>query len=255
MAPMADTKLADHPLLPARAGEKTLLVPSAARRPIVGPGAVPPEPAGAAAGQAGLFARRTLDVVLATLVLLCLLPLLLVVAALIKLDSPGPILFRQRRLGKDMHPFTVLKLRTMRTDATSEAHMRYIAQLAQAQNGDDGSTLKKLTDDPRVTRVGHTLRRLSIDEVPQLFNVLVGQMALVGPRPAIEYELEHYEPVHFERFDVRPGITGLWQVSGRNALGFQEMLDLDAEYATHATLGTDLRILVRTPRAAIRNAA
>lgn len=210
---------------------------------------------GEALRRAGPTARRALDVAVAALLLLLLLPLLLVLAALIKLDSPGPILFRQRRLGKNMRPFPVLKFRTMRTDATSEAHVRYIAQLAQSPNGGGGSTLKKLTNDPRVTRVGRTLRRLSIDEIPQLFNVLAGQMALVGPRPAIEYELEHYEPVHFERFKVRPGITGLWQVSGRNALGFKDMLDLDAEYASGATLGTDLRILVRTPRAAIRNAA
>ncbi len=252
---MADTKFSNPPPVSAHAAGRDAPTLAEARGPVIVASAAPPVAAGEATRQAGLIARRGLDVVVATLVLLCLLPLLLVVAALIKLDTPGPILFRQRRLGKDMHPFTVLKFRTMRTDATSDAHMRYIAQLAQSQNGGDDSTLKKLTDDPRITRVGRTLRRLSIDELPQLVNVLLGQMALVGPRPAIEYELEHYEPVHFERFQVPPGITGLWQVSGRSALGFTEMLDLDAEYATHATLGTDLKILVRTPRAAIRNAA
>ena len=133
--------------------------------------------------------------------------------------------------------------------------MRYIAQTVRSDAGDDGSPLKKLTDDPRVTRVGRTLRRLSIDEIPQLFNVLAGQMALVGPRPAIDYELEHYEPAHFERFNVRPGITGLWQVSGRSALSFKDMLDLDARYATEGTFGTDVRILARTPLAAVKNSA
>ena len=199
--------------------------------------------------------RRTLDVVVAGILLLLLLPLLLIIAISVKLDSRGPILFRQRRLGKDMHPFTVLKFRTMQTGAAHDLHVRYIAQLATTQNGHDTSELKKLTNDPRVTRVGRVLRRLSLDELPQLLNVLAGRMWLVGPRPAIEYEIQHYEPAHFERFNVRPGITGLWQVSGRNALGFKDMLELDAEYAATATLGKDLRILARTPRAAIRNAA
>lgn len=203
----------------------------------------------------GLLTRRGFDVLVAIVVLLVLLPVLLIVAISIKLDSRGPVLFRQRRLGKDMRPFPVLKFRTMRADATSDLHARYIAELAQAQNGHEASELKKLTNDPRVTRVGRVLRRLSIDEVPQLLNVVAGQMGLVGPRPAIDYEIQHYEPLHFERFNVRPGITGLWQVSGRSAIGFKEMLDLDAQYATTATLGADLRILARTPRAAVRNAA
>ena len=249
MVEMADTQLAQRP--PAAAARQDVRDRAGGGRPAAGAGAADAR----AATHAVRIARRGLDLVVATLVLVFLSPLLLVVAAIIKLDTPGPILFRQRRLGKDMRPFTVLKFRTMRTDTTAEAHMRYIAEAAQAQDGGDGSTLKKLTDAPRVTRVGRTLRRLSIDELPQLFNVHAGQMALVGPRPAIEYELEHYEPSHFERFNVRPGITGLWQVSGRSALGFRDMLDLDAEYATQATLGTDLRILVRTPRAAVRNAA
>lgn len=205
--------------------------------------------------QAAKLARRALDVLIATLVLLCLAPALLVVAALIKLDTPGPVFFRQRRLGKDMRPFTLLKYRTMGTDATPEAHRRYIAEPIRHESGSGGSPLKKLTDDPRVTRVGRTLRRLSIDEVPQLLNVVAGQMALVGPRPAIDYELEHYEPVHFDRFNVRPGLTGLWQVSGRSALSFNDMLYLDAQYAVRPTFATDLRILARTPGAAIRNAA
>ena len=246
---MADAKLADQPAVAGPAAEREAFVLGEA-------GTTPTRRASRAipSWQAALVARRTLDVVVAAGVLLCLLPLLLVVAVLIKLDSPGPVLFRQRRLGKDMRPFTVLKFRTMRTDATSDAHMQYIAAAARSRNG-DGDGLKKLTDDPRVTSLGRKLRRLSIDEVPQLLNVVAGQMALVGPRPAIEYELEHYEPSHFERFKVRPGITGLWQVSGRNALGFKEMLDLDADYAAHRTFGTDVRILARTPAAAVRNSA
>lgn len=206
------------------------------------------------ARRLGAAVQRGLDLAAAVLMLVCLTPLLLVVAVLIKLDSRGPVLFRQRRLGKDMRPFTMVKFRTMRRDATSDRHSRYIAQLASG--GDDGGdSLKKLTNDPRVTRVGRVLRRLSIDELPQLFNVIAGHMALVGPRPALDYEIQYYEAHHFERFRLRPGITGLWQVSGRSALGFKEMLDLDAEYAATATLATKLRILARTPLAAIRNAA
>ena len=247
---MPETKLAQHPTVPSPVAKPDALV-------LAEPGARTARrgAAGEAAAGAARLARRALDVLLASMVLVCLLPVLLLVAALIKLDSPGPVLFRQRRLGRAMRPFTVLKFRTMSTDATSDAHARYIAEACAPQDDRNGSGLKKLTNDPRVTRVGRTLRRLSIDEIPQLFNVLAGQMALVGPRPAIEYELEHYEPSHFRRFNVRPGITGLWQVSGRSALGFKEMLDLDAEYATRATFGSDLRILARTPAAAVRNSA
>jgi lipopolysaccharide/colanic/teichoic acid biosynthesis glycosyltransferase len=205
-------------------------------------------------GRAGQAARRAFDVTAATILVLVLTPLLLLVALLIKLDSPGPVFFRQRRLGRDALPFTILKFRTMVTDAAPDLHSRYIAQLAAGEPGSD-TGLKKLTDDPRVTRLGRTLRKFSIDELPQLFNVIAGHMALVGPRPSIEYELEYYEPAHFARFAVRPGITGLWQVSGRNKTGFKEMLDLDAEYAANATFATDLRILARTPRAAVRDAA
>lgn len=215
---------------------------------------VPEPPLSRAQGPAGA-ARRATDLVAAVLLLVVLAPLLLMVALIIKLDSPGPALFRQRRIGKDRREFTMVKFRTMRTDATCDLHARYVAGLAQEINGAGSTELRKLTNDPRVTRVGRILRRLSVDELPQLLNVVAGQMALVGPRPALEYELDHYEPAHFGRFKVRPGMTGLWQVSGRSALGFKEMLDLDAEYARTASLGNDLKILLRTPRAAVRNAA
>ena len=200
--------------------------------------------------------KRTADVVLSLLLILCFIPLMLLAAMLIAVDSPGGILFRQRRLGRDMQDFTVFKFRTMRAEASPELHRLFVAELCR----DDGQPLdddsvKKLTHDPRVTRVGRVLRALSIDELPQLFNVLLGEMSLVGPRPALEYELEHYQQDHFARFNVRPGLTGLWQVSGRNLLGFTEMLELDAEYANEASLSTDLKILARTPLAAFRHAA
>jgi lipopolysaccharide/colanic/teichoic acid biosynthesis glycosyltransferase len=214
--------------------------------------------------------KRALDLVLGVVLAALALPVMLAVAVAVKLDSRGPVLFRQRRLGRDMEPFTVLKFRTMAVDSSPELHQRYIASLVGSEpgtealangdglsngNGNGNGSVKKLTEDPRVTRVGRLLRRVSLDELPQLFNVLGGSMSLVGPRPAIEYELEHYLPPHYERFSVRPGVTGLWQVSGRSSLGFREMLDLDAKYAQDANLLTDLGILARTPVAAFRHTA
>ena len=198
--------------------------------------------------------KRALDVAFALSALLALVPLLLIVAIAIKLDSRGPLLFRQRRYGRDLEPFTVLKFRTMHPEVSDARHRAYIASLA-AGNGDEQEGLKKLTDDPRVTRVGRVLRRFSLDELPQFANVLTGTMSLIGPRPALDYELEHYQARHFQRFSVRPGLSGLWQVSGRNELGFNQMLDLDVEYARNCTFTTDLRVFVRTPLAMVRGAA
>jgi len=186
-------------------------------------------------------------------VLVLLSPVLLAAAILIKLDSRGPVFFRQERTGQGMRRFRVWKFRTMYTDADPEIHRRYIEQLVAGEAPASG--LKKLVDDPRVTRVGRTLRRTSIDELPQLFNVLAGEMSIVGPRPGIDYELEHYAPSHFRRFDARPGITGLWQVSGRNELNFVEMLDLDVRYVDELGPGMDLKILAKTPRAMIGKGA
>ena len=184
-----------------------------------------------------------------------LAPLWLVVVIMIKLDSRGPVFFRQRRLGRDMRSFTMLKFRTMRNHSSPELHRRYIAELAGQGPTSNGTKLNKLTGDPRVTRVGRGLRKLSIDELPQLLNVVVGNMSLVGPRPALEYEVEYYAQHHFARFSVLPGMTGHWQVSGRNRLGFEEMLELDAEYAHDHGFVKDLGILARTPRAAIGRTA
>jgi lipopolysaccharide/colanic/teichoic acid biosynthesis glycosyltransferase len=193
-------------------------------------------------------------VLLSTVLLLVMLPVLLLVALAVKLDSRGPVLFRQKRFGRDMREFSVMKFRTMRHGASEELHKEYIRQLMAAE-ADEDTGLKKLTRDPRVTRVGAFLRRTSLDELPQLLNVVLGQMSLVGPRPALAYELEHYEPAHFERFAVRPGLTGLWQVSGRSELGFREMLDLDAAYAREAGPRMDLQILARTPITLVRRHA
>lgn len=169
------------------------------------------------------------------------------VAVAVRLDSRGPAIFRQERLGREGRPFRVMKFRSMAVDSDEDTHRSYIARAARGE--DAAEDIKKLTVDPRVTRVGRVLRESSLDELPQLFNVLVGDMSLVGPRPALAYELEHYEPAHLARFLVRPGITGLWQVSGRARLGFIDMLDLDAEYARSSGPLTDLVILARTPAA------
>jgi lipopolysaccharide/colanic/teichoic acid biosynthesis glycosyltransferase len=197
--------------------------------------------------------KRAIDAAGSAAIIVLLSPLLALIALAVLVDSGRPILFRQVRLGRRLEEFPVLKFRTMRADATSDAHRAYIARLAAGGEEDEG--LKKLTVDPRVTRVGRVLRRLSLDELPQLFNVLRGEMSLVGPRPALEYELEHYDERHFDRFSVRPGMTGLWQVSGRNRLGFNEMLDLDVEYARTTGFLLDVKILAKTPMAAVSGAA
>jgi lipopolysaccharide/colanic/teichoic acid biosynthesis glycosyltransferase len=224
------------------------------------PASVPMDPTAAAIevgtparAVAWAVAKRTFDAVLAIVMLIAVAPLMAIIALLVKLDSPGPVLFRQQRCGRHRQPFVVLKFRTMTDGASPEAHRRYIAELAGASAEAEG--LKKLTRDERVTRIGALLRKSSLDELPQLYNVLVGQMSLVGPRPAIDYELEHYEPEHYARFDVRPGLTGLWQVSGRSRLGFHEMLALDAAYARTTGPLVDAQILVRTPLEIFRGAA
>jgi lipopolysaccharide/colanic/teichoic acid biosynthesis glycosyltransferase len=200
-----------------------------------------------------MLVKRGIDLVGSVLGLVLLCPLLLMLAAAIVLDSGRPVLFRQVRLARGLREFRVLKFRTMKLGATPEMHQDYIKQLVTGEV--DPESLKKLTGDPRVTRMGRFLRRTSLDELPQLVNVLLGKMSLVGPRPALEYELQYYREEHYDRFAVKPGMTGLWQVSGRNELGFTEMLDLDADYARSSNLLTDIKILAKTPMAAISKAA
>jgi lipopolysaccharide/colanic/teichoic acid biosynthesis glycosyltransferase len=193
--------------------------------------------------------KRALDVAGAAVLLVALSPVLAACAIAIHLDSGGPILYRQRRLGLGGQPFTLLKLRSMRPDADSAPHREYAAAFIAGQavpNGTGGGAKYKLAADPRVTRVGRWLRRTSLDELPQLVNVLRGDMSLVGPRPPIAYELAHYQPRHLQRLAVRPGMTGLWQVSGRSKTTFEEMVALDLEYVRRQALGLDLAILLKT---------
>ena len=188
---------------------------------------------------------RVLDVVGALGVLLVLAPLLLLIALWVRLDSPGPVLFRQCRVGLDRRPFTLYKFRTMRLGGEDDALHRLIeAELCGEDTTCDGST--KLADDPRITRSGRLLRRTSLDELPQLLNVLRGEMSLVGPRPCLPWEAELFPPQFADRFTVRPGLTGLWQVTGRSTVGTLDMLRMDVAYVRSRGLRLDLWILLVT---------
>jgi lipopolysaccharide/colanic/teichoic acid biosynthesis glycosyltransferase len=193
------------------------------------------------------FAVRALDLVVAAGALVVLSPVLLVIAIAIRLGSTGPAIFRQGRMGKDMKEFELYKFRTMKTGADTEPHRAYVRSLltADQQQSRDGN-LYKLSVDDRITPVGRFLRSWSLDELPQLVNVLRGEMALVGPRPVIPYEVEHYPESYLPRFSVKPGLTGLWQVSGRNERTYHEMVCADLEYAQCRTVWLDLKILCKT---------
>jgi lipopolysaccharide/colanic/teichoic acid biosynthesis glycosyltransferase len=190
--------------------------------------------------------RRVIEVIVALAALIILLPLHLVVAIAIKRDSDGPIIFRQERLARGRRKFVLLKYRTMHTGADIEPHRAYVRALINGQPNMQQGSLYKLTIDPRITRVGRRLRQWSLDEVPQLINVVRGDMALVGPRPVIPYEAELYPSPYLRRFAVKPGMTGLWQVSGRNACTYDEMVRLDVEYVERRSLWLDLKILIKT---------
>ena len=203
--------------------------------------------------------KRVMDIVGSALILVICAPAFLVIALAIKLSSQGPVLFRQRRVGQYGKSFTFLKFRSMHFDNDASIHREYVTQLIAGQarrnptNGNgDGAGVYKLTNDARITRVGAFLRRSSLDELPQLLNVLRGEMSLVGPRPAIPYELAAYQTWHRRRvLEVKPGITGLWQVNGRSRIKFDEMVRLDLRYAEVWSPWLDIKILLRTPRAVV----
>ena len=202
-----------------------------------------------------LLLKRMFDLTGAGVGLLLAAPLLALVALAIKLDSPGPVLFRQTRLGRGQRPFTVLKFRTMVVGADAAAHREFVRGTMANGAVPPPDGLYKLRRDNVVTRVGRILRRTSVDELPQLWNVLRGEMSLVGPRPCLPYELEHFEPHHVERFRVLPGITGLWQVTARARATFGEALEMDVAYVQSWSLGLDLRLLLRTPLELFRRGA
>jgi exopolysaccharide biosynthesis polyprenyl glycosylphosphotransferase len=200
------------------------------------------------------FLKRTLDVAGASLGLILTGPLFAYAVWRIKRESPGPVLFRQERVGFEMRRFTMLKFRTMRVDADQSRHEEYIRSTMDAGAAPGANGLYKLERASEVTRFGRWLRKTSLDEVPQLINVLRGDMSLVGPRPCIPYELEYFEPHHFERFLIRPGLTGLWQVQARARSTFGEALEMDVAYVRGWSLGLDLALLCRTPAQLIRPA-
>ncbi|WP_422665043.1 sugar transferase [Agrococcus beijingensis] len=194
-------------------------------------------------------AKRALDLVAGLLLLVVLALPMLAIAIALMLDSPGPVLFRQERVGFNGRSFTMLKFRTMHVDA--EQRLGTLLDLRVDGDEPGNVVLFKMRVDPRVTRFGALLRRSSLDELPQLFNVLTGDMALVGPRPPLRSEVELYEEHVHRKFCVKPGITGLWQVSGRSNLSWDESVRLDLHYAEHWSLTTDVVILWRTFRAVI----
>lgn len=194
--------------------------------------------------------RRVVDVVFALALILLLSPILIAVAVAVRLDSRGPALFRQRRVGYRETEFTLFKFRSMRVDADPRSHREYITALIngeEANRNGGRENLYKLAVDNRITPVGRWIRHWSLDELPQLFNVVRGDMTLVGPRPAIPYEVAEYPSWYRERFSVKPGLTGYWQVSGRSERTYEEMVRLDIEYAERRSLGLDLLILLKTP--------
>jgi exopolysaccharide biosynthesis polyprenyl glycosylphosphotransferase len=196
--------------------------------------------------------KRSLDVVVASLGLLFTAPLFGIIAVLIRRDSAGPVLFRQTRLGLGRRKFTALKFRTMRVDTDEAAHKEFIRRTMGSRATAEANGLYKLDRTDAVTRVGRWLRRTSLDELPQLINVLRGEMSIVGPRPCIPYETEHFEWHHYERFLMPQGITGLWQVTARANSTFGEALDMDVAYVRGWSLGLDLRLLLRTPLQLLR---
>jgi len=208
------------------------------------------------ARRPSLVTKRAIDVVGSLALIVLLSPLLLLIACLVKLTSKGPVIFRQTRLGQFGEGFTFLKFRSMYTHTDSSVHQEYIKRFISARS-DCGTAASdqgvyKLKTDPRITKVGAFLRRTSLDELPQLFNVLAGRMSLVGPRPPLPYEFSAYETWHKRRLFVKPGITGYWQIEGRSRVKFDEMVRMDIRYATAWSLRLDLKILMRTPRVVLR---
>jgi lipopolysaccharide/colanic/teichoic acid biosynthesis glycosyltransferase len=201
-------------------------------------------------GIQGRF-KRAFDLVVATMMLIVLSPGMLVVSLLVKKSSSGPVLFAQERLGRDGKPFKFFKFRSMEHNSDDAIHRQFVAMFI---GGDDdgcvdrneGDQVFKMKLDPRVTPIGSLLRKTSLDELPQLFNIIMGDMSLVGPRPPIAYEIENYLPWHMERLKAVPGLTGLWQVSGRSSVSFEEMVRLDIRYINNWSPWQDFKIILKT---------
>jgi lipopolysaccharide/colanic/teichoic acid biosynthesis glycosyltransferase len=199
-------------------------------------------------------AKRGLDIFGSLVLLILFAPVLLAIFTIVKWTSPGPALFKQRRIGQRAEPFTMLKFRTMFADAGHAIHQDYVTWFITSSNRQHrtGNEVFKLTSDPRITPAGRFLRKTSLDELPQFWNVLRGEMSLVGPRPPLPFEVEQYQPWHRRRvLEAKPGVTGPWQVFGRSRTTFDEMVRLDLRYARTHSLWTDIKILAATPAAMI----
>ncbi len=197
--------------------------------------------------------KRIIDFIGALIGIVIFFPLILIIALAIKLTSKGPVIFTQQRIGHLRKPFTFYKFRTMKIDADDAIHRQYVQKLIEGRgenHGTDDDPMFKIKRDPRVIRIGHLLRKTSLDEIPQLFNVLKGDMSLVGPRPPMDYEVEKYQSWHLRRiFEARPGVTGVWQVYGRNKTTFDEMVRLDLNYVENRSLFLDIKVILLTLRA------
>jgi exopolysaccharide biosynthesis polyprenyl glycosylphosphotransferase len=208
-------------------------------------------------GKIGAWFKRALDIVGSAALLLALSPIMIVTAIAVRVTSPGAAIFKQQRLGRFGKSFQIYKFRSMSAKNDDKSHREYVAKLiqgnlAEINNGDAENPVYKMTRDPRITKVGHFIRKTSIDELPQLFNVFLGDMSLVGPRPPLRYEAEKYQVWHLRRIlEVRPGITGLWQVIGRSTTSFDEMVRLDLRYIREWSFWMDLRILLETVRVVV----
>ena len=210
------------------------------------------------------LSKRIIDVIFSIIALVIFSPIMLFVAALIHFDSPGPVIFTQKRVGSkrikraghyywEKMEFPCHKFRTMVDKADPSVHRMFIKALINHDEQELSNILgidnkvRKIVNDPRSTRLGRFLRRSSMDELPQFWNVLIGEMSVIGPRPAIPYEVEMYKPWYFRRFEAKPGITGLWQVTARNSVGFDEMVTLDIKYIENQSFWLDLKVMFQTP--------
>ena len=190
--------------------------------------------------------KRILDMFLAGSGLILFSPLIAIIALAIRLDSPGPVIYKHKRVGKDGQPFDLYKFRSMITGGDDSGYLQYLEELIESSKNGQGKPYRKMADDPRVTRVGRLLRQYYLDELPQLWNIFTGDMSLVGPRPHVQIEVENYTPEQRRRLAVKPGATGIWQVYGKCDCSFGDLLELDLEYIDHWSLALDMQLIWRT---------
>jgi lipopolysaccharide/colanic/teichoic acid biosynthesis glycosyltransferase len=203
-----------------------------------------------------LVAKRCFDLIGSSLGIILALPLMVFLAAFIKRVSPGPVFFKQTRIGRGGKLFTCYKFRTMHPNCGTKDHRNYLCKLINCKESasEKGTPMTKIEDKSKIIPLGVLIRSLGIDELPQLFNVIKGEMSLVGPRPAIPYEVNEYRLWHKQRLDAIPGLTGLWQVSGKNKLSFKEMIRLDLQYVQQQSIWLDIWIILKTPQAVLMQA-